>query len=62
MSTRLLYQALGIRGYQCRRIDYFEGSVCYTVEKCRCPHCGSAGVHGQGVKDHSLQTVPIGLK
>jgi len=66
MSTSLLYQALGVRGYHCQRVEYFEGSVCFTVEqprdKYRCPDCGSAGVHGQGVKDRFLQTVPIGLK
>lgn len=66
MSTTLLYQAFGVRGYRCRRIDYVEGIVCFTVEqprdRYRCPDCGSAAVHGQGSKDRFLQTVPIGLK
>lgn len=66
MSTTLLYQAFGVRGYHCRRIDYVEGIVCFTVEqpreRYRCPDCGSAAVHGQGYKDRFLQTVPIGLK
>jgi transposase len=66
MSTTLLYQAFGIRGYEYRRTDYFEGRVCFTVglprERLRCPRCGSAAVHAQGHKDRFLQTIPIGLK
>jgi len=66
MSTSLLYQAFGIRGYQYRSTDFFEGRVCFNLElpreKYRCPECGSAAVHGQGHKDRFLQTIPIGLK
>jgi transposase len=66
MSTSLLYNAFGLRGYQYRRSEYFEGRVCFTVEqpreRYRCPACGSAAVHGQGHKERFLQTVPIGLK
>ena len=66
MSTSLLYQAFGIRGYEYRRTDFFEGRVCFTVgqprERLRCPQCGSAAVHAQGHKDRFLQTIPIGLK
>lgn len=66
MSTSLLYNAFGLRGYQYRRSEYFEGRVCFTVEqprdRYRCPDCGSAAVHGQGHKERFLQTVPIGLK
>lgn len=66
MSTRLLYNAFGLRGYQYRRTEFFEGQVCFTVEqpreRYRCPACGSAAVHGQGHKERFLQTVPIGLK
>jgi transposase len=66
MSTSLLYQAFGIRGYQYRRTDFFEGRVCFTIEQAReryrCPECGSAAVHAQGHKDRFLRTIPIGLK
>jgi transposase len=66
MSTSLLYQAFGIRGYEYCRTDYFEGRVCFTIEqpreRYRCSECGSAAVHAQGHKDRFLQTVPIGLK
>jgi transposase len=66
MSTSLLYQAFGIRGYEHRRTGFVEGSVCFTIEqprkRYRCSACGSAAVHAQGHKDRFLQTVPIGLK
>jgi transposase len=66
MSTTLLYQAFGIRGFEYRRTDFFAGRVCFNLEqprdKFRCPECGSAAVHGQGHKDRFLQTIPIGLK
>lgn len=66
MSTSLLYQAFGIRGYEYRRTDYLEGQVCFTLEqpreRLRCSKCGSAAVHAQGHKERFLQTIPIGLK
>ena len=66
MSTSLLYQAFGIRGYEHRRSGFVEGGVCFTIEqpreRYRCSECGSAAVHAQGHKDRFLQTVPIGLK
>lgn len=66
MSTTLLYQAFGIRGYEYRRTDFFEGRVCFVIEqpreRYRCSACGSAAVHAQGHKDRFLQTIPIGLK
>jgi transposase len=66
MSTSLLYQAFGIRGYQYRSVNFFEGSVCFNLEqpreKHRCPECGSAAVHAQGHKDRFLKTIPIGQK
>jgi transposase len=66
MSTSLLYQVFGIRGYEYRRTDFFEGRVSFTIEqpreRYRCPECGSAAVHAQGHKDRFLQTIPIGLK
>ena len=66
MSTSLLYHSFGIRGYEYRRVDYFEGRACFTIEQPRerlcCPECGSPAVHSQGHQDRFLQTVPIGLK
>src|SRR5947209_4559189 len=66
MSTSLLYHAFGIRGFDYCRTEFFEGRVCFTVEKprerLRCPECGSAALHAQGHKERFLQTVPIGLK
>jgi len=66
MSTSLLYHAFGIRGYQQRSIDFFEGRVCFNIEQprksYRCPACGSAAVHAQGHRDRFLKTVPIGLR
>jgi transposase len=66
MSTSLLYQAFGIRGYQYHRTDFFEGRVCFVIEQAReryrCSECGSPAVHAQGHKDRFLRTIPIGLK
>lgn len=66
-ATSLLYHAFGIRGYQYRRTDFFQGRrLCFTLEqprqRYRCPACGSPAVHVQGHKERFLQTIPIGLK
>lgn len=66
MSTSLLYHSFGIRGYEYRRTDFFEGRVAFCIEqpraRYRCSECGSAAVHAQGHKERLLQSVPIGLK
>src|SRR5712675_2107440 len=66
MSTTLLYNMFGIRGYEHRRTDYHQGSACFTLEqpreKYRCSACGSAAVHAQGHKDRFLRSLPIGGK
>src|SRR5438445_13819182 len=66
MSTTLLYNMFGIRGYEYRRTDYHQGSASFQIEqpreRYRCSECGSAAVHAQGHKERFLQTVPIGLK
>ncbi len=66
MSTSLLYHMFGIRGYEYRKVDFFQGRACFTIEqpreRYRCSECGSAAVHAQGHKERLLQTVPIGLK
>ena len=44
MSTTLLYNMFGIRGYEYCRADYHQGAVCFVIEqpreKYRCPECG----------------------
>ena len=49
MSTCLLYHMFGIRDYEYRRVDYHEGSACFTIEqpreRLRCSECGSPAVH-----------------
>ena len=66
MSTSLLYQAFGVRGYEYHRTDFVGGQVCFTVEQARdryrCPTCGSPVVHAQGHKERIWRTIPIGLK
>jgi transposase len=66
MSTTLLYNMLGIRGYQYRRTDYHDGAASFVIEQpranYRCSHCGSAAVHAQGHKDRLLHSLPIGSK
>jgi transposase len=66
MSTTLLYNMFGIRGYQYRRTDYHQGAACFSVEqpreKYRCSACGSAAVNAQGHKERFLRSLPIGGK
>ena len=66
MSTTLLYNMFGIRGYEYRRTDYHGGAASFVIEqpraKYRCPECGSAAVHAQGHKDRFLRSLPIGGK
>jgi transposase len=66
MSTTLLYNMFGIRGYEYRRTDYDQGAASFVIEqpraKYRCSECGSAAVHAQGHKDRFLRSLPIGGK
>lgn len=66
MSTSLLYNMFGIRGYEYRRTDYHQGTACFAVEqprhKYRCPVCCSAAVNAQGHKERFLRSLPIGGK
>lgn len=66
MSTTLLSNMFGIRGYEYQRTEYFQGNACFTIEqareKYRCSECGSAAVHAQGHKDRFLRSLPIGGK
>jgi transposase len=56
----------GIRGYEYRRTDYYEGAASFVIEqpreKYRCPECGSAAVNAQGHKERHLRSLPIGGK
>jgi transposase len=66
MSTTLLYQMFGLRGYEYRRTDYYQGTASFVIEqpraKYRCSECGSKSVHAQGHKDRFLRSLPIGGK
>jgi transposase len=66
MSTSLLYQAFGIRGYRYVRTDYLEGAVIFTIEQpretLRCPACGSARVTAHGGEHRLFRLVPVGSK
>jgi transposase len=66
MSTTLLYNMFGIRGYEYRRTDYHDGAASFVIEqpraKYRCSECGSAAVHAQGHKDRFVRSLPIGGK
>ena len=66
MSTSLLYQAFGIRGYRYQRTDYLEGEVVFAIEQGRptlqCPLCGSRDVIAHGAVPRLFRGVPIGSK
>jgi transposase len=66
MSTTLLYNMFGIRGYEHRSTAYHQGAASFAIEqpraKYRCSECGSAAVHSQGHKDRSFRSLPIGGK
>jgi transposase len=66
MSTSLLYQAFGIRGYRYVGTEFFEGVVIFSVEqertRLRCPICRSTEVTAHGGEDRLFRLVPIGGK
>jgi transposase len=66
MSTSLLYQAFGIRGYRYVRTDYLEGEVMFTIvqerQTLRCPACSSEHVTAHGAEPRVFRTLPIGGK
>ena len=65
MSTSLLYQAFGLKGYKYLGTLYLRGNVIFEVyrpqEHLRCSACGSPQVVHRGSKDRLFQAVPIGL-
>jgi zinc-finger of transposase IS204/IS1001/IS1096/IS1165 len=66
MSTSLLYQAFGVRGYRHACTDYFEGTVMFITEQeratLRCPVCQSPNVTAHGSEPRVFRLVPIGSK
>jgi transposase len=66
MSTSLLYQAFGVRGYRHVRTDYLEGAVVFTIAQdranLRCSACGSPRVTAHGSEPRLFRLVPIGRK
>ncbi|MGB7326508.1 MAG: transposase, partial [Rubripirellula sp.] len=66
MSTTLLYQSFGIRGYQQIRIEFNAGVTRFHVapneKSICCPSCGSHNVIRRGVKQREFRASPIGLK
>ena len=66
MSTSLLYQGFGVRGYRYVRTDYVEGEVWFSIEQpreaLRCPLCDSAEVTRRGEEWRTFRLLPIGSK
>jgi transposase len=66
MSTRLLYHAFGLVGYQYVSQLFEEGEVLLRIdqprERLRCAHCNSQEVWAQGAKERQFRTIPIGGK
>jgi len=66
MSTSLLYNAFGVRGYNYVKTAYVGGGVEFTLEqpprKWRCSACGSCDVVSRGQTQRRWKTLPIGHK
>src|SRR5438132_3646963 len=66
MSTSLLYNAFGIRGYDYVRTEYWQGGVYFTIRQrradWRCSVCGERPVLPHGQVERRFKTVPIGTK
>ena len=66
MSTSLLYQAFGVKGYKYMATRYLCGDVVFEVfrpqEDLRCSACGSIRVIHRGGVVRLIQGVPIGKK
>lgn len=66
MSTSLLYQAFGLKGYEYLRTRYWFGAVIFDLacgaSRLRCPLCGNAGVIGRGKVERIFRGIPIGKK
>jgi transposase len=66
MSTSLLYNAFGLRGYDYVKTDYTDGAVIFAVRQrphtCRCPQCGTRDIIRHGHELRSFRAVPIGRR
>ncbi len=66
MSTALLYQSFGIRGYQQTRIEFATGVTRFHVQpnpkSICCASCGSDNVIRRGASEREFRASPIGLK
>ena len=66
MSTTLLYQSFGTRGYQQTRIEFLHGVTRFHIQPNEkticCPVCVSKNVIRRGSKQREFRGSPIGLK
>jgi transposase len=66
MSTSLLYQSFGIRGYRQTGIEFIDGVARFQIQPNEkticCASCGSDNVIRRGVKQREFRASPIGLK
>jgi transposase len=66
MSTSLLHQAFGVRGYEYVRTQYEGGEVVFTVRQdaktCRYPACGSRNIRPKGEVQRRFRSLPIGSR
>ncbi|WP_302119552.1 ISL3 family transposase [Allorhodopirellula heiligendammensis] len=66
MSTTLLYQSFGIRGFQQTRIEFSKGVTRFYVQPSEkaiyCPSCDSRNVIRRELRQREFRASPIGLK
>lgn len=66
MSTTLLYQAFGVRGYSYVRTEHRDGTTHVFMvkprDRCRCSVCGSRDVVLRGGAERPFRLVPIGRR
>jgi len=66
MSTSLLYQAFGVKGYKYRKTRYLKGQVIFEIERQEedlwCGLCGSKHVIRRGTVHRLFRNLPIGQK
>lgn len=66
MSTSLLYQAFGVKGYKYRSTVYVRGQVVFEIERLAedvwCSQCGSRDVVRRGKVIRFFRNLPIGRK